>query len=162
MMTFSNIPMSFSHHLTFGMHLFWTMALHQPFLRKFTKLILYSKILCLMNLGSSPMSGTALGFFLGIKPCRDQTNTAKEDWKSLRPHFGWQSEQVIQNTYSITSWFGGAVPQHDYLKKHFKSMNPVFNIPRRNELSLLIMSLVTHLPSMMEVLWHNSLLEGTL
>ena len=37
MMAFSNIPMSSSHQLSFGMLLFWTMALHLPFLRKFTK-----------------------------------------------------------------------------------------------------------------------------
>ena len=61
------------------------------------------------------------------------SNLAEEDWKSLRPYFGWQSEQVIKNTYQVTSRFGSTIPQHDYLKKHFKSRNPVFNIPRRNE-----------------------------
>ena len=61
------------------------------------------------------------------------SNPAKEDWKSLRPYFGWQSEQVIKDTYQVTSRFGGTIPRHDYLKKHFKSRNPVFNIPRRNE-----------------------------
>ena len=61
------------------------------------------------------------------------SNSAEEDWKSLRPYFGWQSEQVIKNTYQVTSRFGGTIPQHDYLKKHFKSRNPVFNIPRQNE-----------------------------
>ena len=61
------------------------------------------------------------------------SNPAEEDWKSLRPYFGWQSEQVVMDTYQVTSRFGGTIPQHDYLKKHFKSRNPVFNIPRRNE-----------------------------
>ena len=61
------------------------------------------------------------------------SNPAEEDWTTLRPYFGWQSEQVIKNTYKVTSRFGGTIPQHDYLKKHFKSRNPVFNIPRRNE-----------------------------
>ena len=61
------------------------------------------------------------------------SNPAEEDWKSLRPYFGWQSEQVIKNTYQVTSRFGGTIPQHDYLKKHFKSRNPVFNISKRNE-----------------------------
>ena len=61
------------------------------------------------------------------------SNPAEEDWKSLRPYFGWQSEQVIKNTYQVTSRFGGTISQHDYLKKHFKSSNPGFNIPRRNE-----------------------------
>ena len=61
------------------------------------------------------------------------TNPAEEDWPSLRPNFGWQSEQVIKDTYKVTSRFGGTIPRHDYLKKHFKSWNSVFNIPRRNE-----------------------------
>ena len=60
------------------------------------------------------------------------SNNAEQDWKSLRPYFGWQCEQVIQDTYKVTSRFGGTIPHHDYLKKHFKSTNPVFNIPRNN------------------------------
>ena len=31
------------------------------------------------------------------------SNPAEEDWKTLRPYFGWQSEQVIKNTYKVTS-----------------------------------------------------------
>ena len=62
-----------------------------------------------------------------------QTNPAEVDWKSLRPSVGWQSEQGIQTTYKVTSRYGGTIPQHDNLKKHFKSRNPVFNISRRNE-----------------------------
>ena len=27
-----------------------------------------------------------------------QSSPAEEDWKSLRPYFGWQSEEVIQKT----------------------------------------------------------------
>ena len=33
----------------------------------------------------------------------------------------------------MTSRFQGTIPHHDYQIKHFKSRNPVFNIPRRNE-----------------------------
>ena len=62
-----------------------------------------------------------------------ESNPAEQDWKLLRPYSCWQSEQVIQNSYKVISRFGGTVPQHDYLKKHFKSRNPVFNMPRRNE-----------------------------
>ena len=89
------------------------------------------------------------------------SNPAEEDWKSLRPYFGWQSEQVIKNTYKVKSRFGGTIPQHDYLKKHFKSRNPVFNIPRRNE-AVATDTSVTHQLSMMAVLWPNSLLDETL
>ena len=62
-----------------------------------------------------------------------ESSHAEQDWKSLRPYFGWQSEQIVQDTYKVTSSFGGTIPHHDYLKKHSKSRNPVFNIPRRNE-----------------------------
>ena len=62
-----------------------------------------------------------------------ESNNAEQHWKSLRPYFGWQSEQVIQDTYKVTSRFGGTIPHHDYLKKNFKSRNPVSIIPRRNE-----------------------------
>ena len=89
-------------------------------------------------------------------------NSAEEDWKSLRPYFGWQSEQVIKNTYQVTSRFGGTIPQHDYLKKHFKSRNPVFNIPEDMSLLPLTPSSVKHQPSMMVVPWPNSLLAETL
>ena len=27
-----------------------------------------------------------------------ESNQAEQDWKSLRPYFGWQSEKVIQDT----------------------------------------------------------------
>ena len=62
-----------------------------------------------------------------------ESNHGEQDWKSLRPYFGWQSEQVIQDPYKVTSRFGGTIPLHDYLKKHIKSRNTVFNIPRQNE-----------------------------
>ena len=61
------------------------------------------------------------------------SNTTEEDWTSLKPYFGWQCEKIIKDTYQVTSRFGGTIPQHDSLKKHFKSRNPVFNIPRQNE-----------------------------
>ena len=85
-----------------------------------------------------------------------ESNNAEPDWKSRRPCFGWQSEQVLQNTYKVTSRFGGTIPHHDYLKKHFKSRNPVFTI-YPGEMSLLpqIPSSMTPLLSMMEVQWHN-------
>ena len=52
MMTFSTIPTSFSHHLTFGIHPFWTMALLLLILRRSNKrmMILCSMTPCLMNL----------------------------------------------------------------------------------------------------------------
>ena len=39
-----------------------------------------------------------------------ESTYAEQDWKSLRPYFGWQSEKVIQDTYKVTSRFGGTIP----------------------------------------------------
>ena len=33
----------------------------------------------------------------------NDSNPAEEDWKTLQPYFGWQSVQVIKNTYKVTS-----------------------------------------------------------
>ena len=51
------------------------------------------------------------------------------DWASLQSHFGFQSEEVIKATYQVTLHYAG----NDYLKKHFKTCNPVFNISHQNE-----------------------------
>ena len=128
-----------------GMLLFWTMVLHMTFLRKFTKKLTIpcSQIRHLMNLGSSPVSGTVFGHFLRLNLSRDwehnfdihlhKANPTDVDWKSLRPYFEWQSEQLIQNTYKVTSRFGGTIHNMITSKKNFKPSNTVFNIPRRNE-----------------------------
>ena len=59
-----------------------------------------------------------------------ESNHAEHDWKSLRPYFGWQSEphhpRNLQSGIQVWRYYY-------YLKKHFKSRNPAFNIPRRNE-----------------------------
>ena len=74
-----------------------------------------------------------------------ESNTAEQEWKSLRPYFGWQSEQVIQDTYKVTSRFGGTIPHHDCLK-NISNQETQFSISP-GEMSLLpqIPSLVTHL-----------------
>ena len=55
------------------------------------------------------------------------------DWKKFRPFFGWQSEDVIADTFKHTTRNGSITFDHDTLKKHFKARNPVLNIPRRHE-----------------------------
>ena len=45
-----------------------------------------------------------------------ESTHAEQDWQPLRPYIGWQSEKVIQDTYKVTSRFGGTIPHHDYLK----------------------------------------------
>ena len=55
---------------------------------------------------------TEIEYILGPTPTESGEHTlhtqlheskhAEKDWKSLRPYFGWQSEQVIQDTYKVT------------------------------------------------------------
>ena len=91
-----------------------------------------------------------------------ESNNAEQDWKSLRPYFGWQSELVIQDTYKVTSRFGGNIPHHDYLK-NISNQEILFPIsPGGMSLLPQTLSSVTHLLSTMEVQWHNSLLAKIL
>ena len=55
------------------------------------------------------------------------------DWEALKPYFGWAPFPSIQNTFKVTTRDGPAASTQDYLKKHFKARNPVFNIPWQNE-----------------------------
>ena len=55
------------------------------------------------------------------------------DWEALKPYFGWAPIPSIQKTFKVTTRYGPAASTQDYLKKHFKARNPVFNIPRHNE-----------------------------
>ena len=55
------------------------------------------------------------------------------DWNALRPFFAWTSPSSIKDTFNVTTRHGTAPHTQDYIKKHFKSCNPVFNIPRRSE-----------------------------
>ena len=62
--------------------------------------------------------------------CHKHKQTPSDiDWKALCPYFGYQSEDVINAAYRVTSKYAATIPSQDYLKKHFKSRNPVFNIP---------------------------------
>ena len=62
-----------------------------------------------------------------------QGSSQEPDWNALRPFFAWTSPSSIQDTFNVTTRHGTAPHTQDYIKKHFKSRNPVFNIPRRNE-----------------------------
>ena len=55
------------------------------------------------------------------------------DWNTLRPFFAWTSPSSIKDTFNVTTRHGTAPHTQDYIKKHFKSRSPVFNIPRRSE-----------------------------
>ena len=69
MMTFSNIPMSSSHCLTFGMHLFWSAASHLLSLRKPKKklMILCTGTPCLMDLEIFTKGWDSTWTLLGIQ-----------------------------------------------------------------------------------------------
>ena len=55
------------------------------------------------------------------------------DWNALHPFFAWTSPSSIKDTFNVTTRHGTAPHTQDYIKKHFKSRNPVFNIPRHSE-----------------------------
>ena len=62
-----------------------------------------------------------------------QSSPQELDWNALRPFFAWTSPSSIKDTFNVTTRHGTAPHTQDYIKKHFKSRNPVFNIPRGSE-----------------------------
>ena len=62
-----------------------------------------------------------------------QSSPQEPDWNALRPFFAWTSPSSIKDTFNVTTRLGTAPHTQDYIKKHFKSRNPVFNIPRCSE-----------------------------
>ena len=62
-----------------------------------------------------------------------QSSPQEPDWNTLRPFFAWTSPSSIKDTFNVTTRYGTAPHTQDYIKKHFKSRNPVFNIPRCSE-----------------------------
>ena len=62
-----------------------------------------------------------------------QSSPQEPDWNALHPFFAWTSPSTIKDTFNVTTRHGTAAHTQDYIKKHFKSRNPVFYIPRRSE-----------------------------
>ena len=62
-----------------------------------------------------------------------QSSPQEPDWNALRPFFAWTSPSSIKDTFNVTTRHGTAPHTQDYIKKDFKSRNPVFNIPRCSE-----------------------------
>ena len=62
-----------------------------------------------------------------------QSSPQEPDWDALRPFFAWTSPSSIKDTFNVTTRHGTAPHTQDYIKKHFESRNPVFNIPRCSE-----------------------------
>ena len=55
------------------------------------------------------------------------------DFNALRPFFAWTSPSSMKDTFNVTTRHKTTPHTQDYIKKHFKSRNPVFNIPRCSE-----------------------------
>ena len=62
-----------------------------------------------------------------------QSSPQEPDWNALHPFFAWISPSSIKDTFNVTTRYGTAPHTQHYIKKHFKSRNPVFNIPRCSE-----------------------------
>ena len=62
-----------------------------------------------------------------------QSSPQEPEWNSLHPFVAWTSPSSIKDTFNVTTRHGTAPHTQDYIKKHFKSRNPVFNIPRCSE-----------------------------
>ena len=62
-----------------------------------------------------------------------QSSPQEPDWNALCPFFAWTSPSSIKDTFNVTTRHGTAPHTQDYIKKHLKSCNPVFNIPRHSE-----------------------------
>ena len=62
-----------------------------------------------------------------------QSSPQEPGWNALCPFFAWTSPSSIKDTFNVTTRHGAAPHTQDYIKKHLKSRNPVFNIPRRSE-----------------------------
>ena len=54
------------------------------------------------------------------------------DYDQLRPQFLWAPADVIKKTWEIATRWGRSIEQIPF-QKHFKSLFPAFNIPRRRE-----------------------------
>ena len=62
-----------------------------------------------------------------------QSSPQEPDWNALRPFFAWTSPSSIKDTFNVTTRHGTAPHTQNNIKKHFKSRNFVFNIPRHSE-----------------------------
>ena len=81
-----------------------------------------------------------------------QSSPQEPDWNTQRPFLAWTSPSSIKDTFNVTARHGTAPHTQDYIKKHFKSRNPVFSIPRCCEetpssLTLLLLMMVQPWPN---------------
>ena len=62
-----------------------------------------------------------------------QSSPQEPDWNTQRPFLAWTSPSSIKDTFNVTTRHGTVPHTQDYIKKNFKSCNPVFSIPKCSE-----------------------------
>ena len=62
-----------------------------------------------------------------------QSSPQEPDWNTQCQFLAWTSPSSTKDTFNVTTRHGTAPHTQDYIKKHFKSRNPVFSIPRCSE-----------------------------
>ena len=67
-----------------------------------------------------------------IQACKHKTKSETHDFDKYRSYFGWVSADTIRDIFKYTTQWGGSVGTFP-MKRHLKSRNPAFNIPRRHE-----------------------------
>ena len=134
-------------HITW--HLGWSVLDHgiaPAFLRNSSKklMILCCKTPCLMKLGIFTNEMYSNWMFSGIQAHQRlgsiyfmPISTRAILFRKIGNHscliLDVNLNRISKTQQGYLSYLGATVPQHDYIKKHFKSRNPVFNIPWRNE-----------------------------
>ena len=145
--TWTHIHMSSSHLLMSGTPQSLTMILHTLMdwtpVKSLTNLLV-TPCLMLMEISMSASLPTSTSSWMHLQEIVDHTQ-----YSLLFPHpisirvhpksltgmlyehfFAWTSPSSIKDTFNVTTRHGTAPHTQDYIKKHFKSRNPVFNIPR--------------------------------
>ena len=62
-----------------------------------------------------------------------QSSPQEPDGNTQRPFLAWTSPSSIKDTFNVITRHGTAPHTQDYIRKQFKSRNPVFSIPRCSE-----------------------------
>ena len=141
--TCTHIHMSSSHLLMNGTPQSLTMILHTlmdwTLVKSLTNpLVTPCLMLMVISMSASlPTSTEDCGSYTEISSVLTahlhQSSPQEPDWYALRPFFAWTSPSSIKDTFNVTTRHGTAPHTQDYIKKHYKSHNPVFNIPRCSE-----------------------------
>ena len=148
--TWTHIHMSSSHLLMNGTPQSLTMTLHTlmdwtPAKSLTNPLVTPCLMLMVISMSASLPTSTPSWMHLQEIVGHTQKSLLFSQPISIRVHpksligmlythfFAWTSPSSIMDTFNVTTRHGTAPHTQDYIKKHFKSRNPVFNIPRRSE-----------------------------